>query len=210
MRRVALVLPVLAPVLPVLALSGCAGFGEFLDHTFSPPGANPNIPMADSLNVRRALGAPTDAAPLTAEPGNIWPGPQAPDPTLADIQSQQNTEESRGFPPTAVPGAQPGLPDHRQPRPLGSSTPPGDASPGLSMPAPGPTPPPPRTSVPGAGPQGRVIPTPSGPAVDTGGTSGYRQLGSPRGGSAIMVPNGNGTSTIIHPDGSVETVPTAR
>ena len=30
------------------------------------------------------------------------------------------------------------------------------------------------------------------------------------GGSTLVVPNGNGTSTIIHPDGSVETVPTPK
>ncbi len=29
-------------------------------------------------------------------------------------------------------------------------------------------------------------------------------------GQSIMVPNGNGTTTIIHPDGTIETVPTAK
>ena len=33
---------------------------------------------------------------------------------------------------------------------------------------------------------------------------------TPGGGSAIIVPNGNGTSTIIHSDGRIETVPTPR
>jgi len=26
----------------------------------------------------------------------------------------------------------------------------------------------------------------------------------------VVVPNGNGTSTVIHPDGTVETIPTPR
>lgn len=196
-------------VLPLVSLTGCTGFGEFLNHTTTLPGTNPNIPMADSLNVRRALGTETDAAPLAAEPGNIWPGPQGPDPTLADIQSEQGTENARGFPPTTVPGAQPGLPDHRQPRPLGSSTPPANLSPPLAPLAPAAPPPPPPSSSTPSSPTGHIVQTPRGPAVDTGGTSGYRQLNTPSG-SAIVVPNGNGTSTVIHQDGSVETIPTPR
>ncbi|MBC7801916.1 MAG: hypothetical protein H7Z10_14960, partial [Gemmatimonadaceae bacterium] len=71
-------------------------------------------------------------------------------------------------------------------------------------------PPGPQSTTPGPGPQGQVVQTPQGPAVDTGGTSGYRQLGGPGNVGGIMVPNGNGTSTIIRPDGSVQTVPTPR
>jgi ABC-type hemin transport system ATPase subunit len=32
----------------------------------------------------------------------------------------------------------------------------------------------------------------------------------PGGGSAIVVPNGNGTSTVIKSDGSIETIPTPK
>jgi len=39
----------------LLALPGCTGFGEFLAHTTSPPPANPNLPMADSENVRELV-----------------------------------------------------------------------------------------------------------------------------------------------------------
>jgi hypothetical protein len=59
-------------------------------------------------------------------------------------------------------------------------------------------------------PPGGVIQTPEGPGVDTGGTNSYRQLNTPRGPGAIVVPNGNGTSTVINPDGSVQTIPTPR
>ena len=194
----------------LLALSGCTGVGEFLDHTFSPPGTIPTLPMADSENVRRALGQPTEIEPLGPEPGNVWPRQQGPEPTLADIGRQQDSEEKRGFPATTVPGATPGLPAGRQPRPRGSSTPPGNASPAAGSLAPIGVQPPPPSSAGGRGPAGGVVNTPQGPAVDTGGTSGYRQLNTPRGPGAIMVPNGNGTSTIISPDGSVQTVPTPR
>jgi hypothetical protein len=54
------------------------------------------------------------------------------------------------------------------------------------------------------------VQTPQGPGVTTGGTSGYQTLTTPGGGTAIVVPNGNGTSTIIHSDGRIETVPTTR
>ena len=189
-------------------LTGCTGFGEFISHTFTPPGVNPNIPMADSENIRRALGQQSDIAPLQPEAGNVWPTPQGPEPTLADIQ-QQGNDTARGFAPTTVPGAEPGLPAGRQPRPRGSSTPPNDVQ-RLPPPSQTPTNPRPRSSVPGPGPQGQITPTPQGPAVDAGGTSSYRQLTTPRGPGAIMVPNGNGTSTIINPDGTVQTVPTPR
>jgi len=197
----------------LVMLPGCTGFGEFVNHAFTPPGRNPNLPMADSENVRRSLGQQIDVSPLTPEAGNVWPGPQAPDPTLNDVQRQQPGNESdRGFAPTTVPGAEPGLPAGRQPRPTprGSSTPPGSVESGLP-----PEPrigvrPPPQSSVPRAGPQGQVVQTPQGPAVDAGGTNSYRQLNAPNASGAIMVPNGNGTSTIINPNGTVQTIPTPR
>ena len=194
----------------VLLLPGCTGFGTFIEHTFTIPGVNPNLPRADSENVRRALGQPTEFDPLQPEPGNVWPAPQAPDPTLAEVQRNRGRESQRGFPPTTVPGAEPGLPAGRQPRPLGSSTPPGSTEPGVP---PLPTPsvqPRPRYTRPVAPPNGRIVQTPQGPAVDTGGTSGYRQLNGPAGPGAIMVPNGNGTSTVINPNGTVQTIPTPR
>ena len=92
----------------------------------------------------------------------------------------------------------------------GSSTPPGSTQPGLSsLPQPK-APPPINTTPPGQNPAGQVYQTPSGPAVTNGGTSGYQTTTTPGGGSAIIVPNGNGTSTIIHSDGKIETVPTPR
>ena len=47
-------------------------------------------------------------------------------------------------------------------------------------------------------------------AVPGGGTGAYRTVTLPDGTTGIIVPNGNGTSTIIRPDGSVETVATPK
>ncbi len=198
----------------LVLLPGCTGFGEFINHAFTLPGQNPNLPMTDSENIRRSLGQKIDMSPLTPEAGNVWPGPQAPEPTLTDMQRQQpGAEGARGFNQTTVPGAEPGLPAGRQPRPTsrGSSTPPGSVEPGLP-PAPqfGMRPQPPQSSAPGPGPQGQVVQTPQGPAVDAGGTSSYRQLNAPGASGSIMVPNGNGTSTIINPNGTIQTIPTPR
>ena len=194
----------------LLTLPGCTGTGEFLAHTFAPPPVNPNLPMADSENLRHALGQPAEFTPMMPEPGNVWPGPEGPEPTLADVAKQDGS--NTGAPSSTVPGATPGLPAGRQPRPAarGSSTPPGSVQGGPDGLQNGGVLPQPQSSVPSAGPQGRVVTTPQGPAVDTGGTSGYRSLTTPQGPGAIMVPNGNGTSTIINPNGTVQTVPTPR
>ena len=63
MRRTAL-------LASLLLLPGCTGFGTFLDHTFTFPGENPNLPMADSENVRRVLGQPPTISPMRPDAGN--------------------------------------------------------------------------------------------------------------------------------------------
>ena len=68
----------------------------------------------------------------------------------------------------------------------------------------------PNAPPPARNPAGQVVQTPGGPGVTTGGTSGYRTMTTPGGGSAIVVPNGNGTSTVIYSDGRIETIPTPR
>lgn len=178
-------------------LPGCTGTGEFLRHVHSPPPANPNAPSADSLNLRRALGATLEPEPLQAEAGNVWPEQQPQQrqvPTLVDLQ-QDPTGRGDG--------------SGRQPRPRGSSTPPGTPEAPPPLPRPGVPPPPPSATSP-RDPTGSVVQTPGGPGVDAGGTGSYRQLLTPRGPGAIVVPNGNGTSTVINPDGSVQIIPTPR
>lgn len=205
MRRFVLLVPL------VLVLPGCTGFGTFLTHAFSGPGRNPNRPAADSENVRRAYGNPEAVTPLLPDQGNVWPGPQGPDPTLTDIEQQQNNPQGSRGNITDVP-APPFLPN-RQPR--GSSTPPGpapQAPPGPRGVPPQPQPPPGATAAPPPGRfgPGGVVTTPGGNLNDAGGTNSYRQLTQPGGAGAIVVPNGNGTSTVISPDGGVQVIPTPR
>jgi hypothetical protein len=199
----------------LLALAGC---GEGYQAWYSPPfstGSNPNLPVMDSENMRRVQGMTANVQPLTPEPGDVWPGPIKPPPTLQDI-------EKLGTPgTTALPQVSPGsapAPSQSLYPPLPSQAPstmlPGQSSktgvPNIMAPnpmapnvsTPSQTPPPPA--------QGTSIPTLKGPGTITGGTSGYQTLTTPGGGQSIVVPNGNGTSTIIHPDGTVETVPTPK
>jgi hypothetical protein len=192
MRRSALLY--FATIVPGL-LSGCTGTGVFLDHTMTFWGENPNTPAGNSEMFQHLRGEPVAITPLVPEPGNIWPGPQKPDPSLQEIE-----KESGGTAPAVTGGGT----DHQQPRPTRPSAAPSVVEPGY---------------VPG-NPGGAPVQTPNGPAVDvTGGDQrlrGYRHLQTPPpnstpapGGKGILVPNGNGTSTLIGPDGSVTTVPTA-
>lgn len=75
-----------------LLLSGCgyagspvSGFGGFVGdtHTYH---LNPNAPPGQAENEKRVLGQEVAVAPLLPEPGEVWPGPPAPIPTLADVQ----------------------------------------------------------------------------------------------------------------------------
>lgn len=170
-------------------LAGCTGTGLFFDHTFQWFGNNPNAPAGNSQTFQRIRGEPVTIEPILPDAGNVWPGPQPPDPTLDQLARDQAAATQRGAPPT----------------------PPAT---GATVPRPGPQGPvasPPRGPV-ASGPQGLIVQTPSGPSVDVGGGGtgrGYRQLQSPTpAGSGILVPNGNGTSTLINPDGSIQTVPT--
>lgn len=229
MRRPALLFLVLA--LPLaFSLGGCTGFGTFLSHTFTPPSANPDLPQADAENVRRSLGQAAPVAPLVSESGNVWPEKAvlAATPTLSDLEKNPAARDQ--FAPTTVPGERPGLPAHHEPVPTGrptatppalpnvqpqrrrgSSTPPGSVEPGLAPAPASPLPPPAPGRQGGSPPPGRAVQLPGGVGVDTGGTSDYRTLTLPNGQpGAIVVPNGNGTSTVIGPDGSVSTVPTRR
>lgn len=178
----------------LLMLAGCGGgYTTWYNLPFTT-GSNPHLPPGDSENMRRAMGQTANVEPLTTEPGDVWPGPIKPPPTLQDLESQ--TGQPGQSPATLMP-------------PTGSGTPPGYTQPGLaplpSMPPAVSAMPAPSTSTPSIYQTGR------GPAVSTGGTSNYQTLTTPgQAGQSIVVPNGNGTSTVIHPNGTVETVPTPK
>jgi len=194
-----------------LLLTGC-GYNTWWNPPFTS-GYNPNMPPGDSENMRRVTGEEVDTPPLNPEPGDIWPGPVQAPPTLQDLE-QQGVQSGPEQPVPGSPegkGNAPAAPNIPPPPPTrGSSTSPGSIQPPAAQPQIRPAPPLATVPPPTQNPAGQVFQTQKGPGVTTGGTTGYQTLTTPGGGSAIVVPNGNGTSTIIHSDGSIETVPTPR
>ncbi len=191
MRRIAIAL------LPAL-LAGCAyvgdptaGLGKFAGDIFSWNG-NSNRPAIDSLNGRRVLGLPTDAEPLEVVPGDVWPGPLPPPRTVADFQREQGA-----MPPIDAPGRR------------GSSSPPQPLPPATPRPRAVPPAATPQAAIP-ATPRSRVLQTPAGPATTTVSSNGVETYILPDGRSGIVMPNANGTLTLIGPDGTTQTVPAPR
>ncbi len=163
---------------------------------------NPNQPPIDSDNISRARGIPVDTAPLLPEPGNVWPGPPRPEPTLQDVERLQNQAEPAATPPN------PTTPVAPHPQPRGSSAPPvplrpsnGPVSAAPPAPAPSYALPPPLTG---------VVQTPQGAAVITNTGNGVQTYTLPNGSSGRAISNGNGTVTLIGPDGAVQSVPAPR
>ncbi|HTW26305.1 MAG TPA: hypothetical protein VME92_04185 [Acetobacteraceae bacterium] len=207
MRRLVLLGPSLVGM--TLALAGCQGFGTFAGDTFSLPGTNPNEPIGASETIHRVEGAPVQVEPLTPEPGNMWPGPPPPMPTLGEVEREQGLNPSMPPPGTGV------LPPnygHTEPgvTPHGSSTPPGNVQPGLP-PLPNLPPISPEIPTPAVPESGQPVQTPNGPAITTGKSGNVQTVTPPGGGGqGILIPNGNGTSTLILPNGQVQTVPTPK
>ena len=195
-----------------LTLSGC-GYNTWWNPSFTG-GYNPNLPVSDSENMRRVLGQEPSVSPLTTEPGDIWPGPLAPAPTLKDLEATGGLTPQPEAPVPGSPlsrGTGCTLPVAESQRWQFYST--GKRPTSASPPQPAPplssyTSPPASPSA--HGPAGQVVQTPNGPVVTTGGGPGYQTTTTPGGGQSIIVPNGNGTSTVIHSDGRIETIPTPK
>jgi hypothetical protein len=165
----------------VLLLPGCAYFGDFLGDSLTYD-TNPNLPAGNAENMRRVRGqdSPTDA--LRTEPGNVWPTGVQTAPTLQELERDTNSQAA----PPPLPNLLPSTPGRRGAPP---------AMPSASAPSP-------------ASP---TIATPQGPAAPATGGPGYQQIApSPGQPGGIVIPNGNGTSTLIRPDGTVVTVPTPK
>lgn len=193
MRRIALLgLTLLLPACQNYVGSPFDGFGGFIADTQTFRGGA-NRPPGDAPNMLRVEGKDIEQEPLTPEPGNVWPGPIAPVPTLMELEHQQNPSE---FPTQPAPATR------------GSSTPPGPAW--TSPPGPVSRPATPLNLPPATPPATQVYQTPHGPAVGTQTGNGVQTYTDPRGGTGIVVPNGNGTSTMIGPDGAITTVPNPR
>ena len=200
----------------LLLLSGCTGFGHFIGdtHTFS---SNPNPPTGDSANMQRAYGGAGVQEAILPETGQVWPTAIPAMPTLADIQKQMNLNGNAApqlGPVPAGPGQMPNL--NTLPGMQGTPalpTVPGTgvgASPklpplsGMEPPVKAPYSPPPDLTMPKVG---TSVPTPQGPVTITGGTANYQTLAPINGqGGGILIPNGNGTSTLVMPNGTISTV----
>ena len=147
-----------------LALSGC-GYNTWWNPPFTS-GSNPNFPAGDSENMRRVVGEQVDSPALTPEPGDIWPGPLQPEPTLQDIERQG----LQSAPEQPVPGSPQFQGSsrpicRRRPRAAAVRRRPGSDQPGLT-PLPAPTPP---------------RPTDTDPARPQSGRSGLHHAAGSRG-----------------------------
>jgi len=176
-----------------LALSGCVGFGDFLENT-STYGTNPNKPMGDSLNMRRVQGQQAEAAPIMPQPGNVWPRGVDPLPTLMQDMDSAPPMRPAGNPRTSQSGGQPLPTVTAAPAAVTQTEPPEPPQAPLAA---------------AALPPQTVIPTASGPASVNARTDRYQTVATPAG-TAVLVPNGNGTATLMRADGTMETVPAPR
>jgi hypothetical protein len=197
----------------VLLLSGC-GYNTWWNAPFTT-GSNPNRPAVESENMRRVMGGRVAPVPLQPEAGDIWPGPTKPEPTLQQLEQSGSLTPEPEQPSLGSPlsrGTAPGQPPSLPPQgTAGSSTPPSSNQAGVVQSPP--VRPPGRPAAPAAiarGPAGQIVNTPTGTGVTTGGGAGYQTMTLPGGGTAIVVPNGNGTSTVIKPDGTIQTIPTPK
>jgi len=91
-----------------LALSGC-GYNTWSNAPFTT-GSNPNFPAGDSENLRRVTGEQVEMPVLMTEPGDVWPGPLPPEPTLQELEQQTGQQAQ---PEQPVPGS----PDYRNQAP---------------------------------------------------------------------------------------------
>ena len=191
---------------PLMLLTGCSGLGVFLDDTHDPT-LHVNRPIGNSESIRRVEDKQVAIAPLNTEAGNVWPGPIEPEPTLEDLQKMppKPLPDLYGATPPSIANVPtlviPTIPHHLQPRP-------GEDAGALTGPLPpagnvGPTPP-------VASPQGVITPTPQGNAVSTRNPSGIGQVNPSDKSLGIVVPNGDGTSTVIAPNGAISTIPTPK
>ncbi len=97
-------------LIAVGALAGCTSERQFAFDTLWPFG-NPNAPAATSETAQRALGHTPQVAVIQAQPGDVWPGPVQPMPTLSQVQANSNLPLGQGYTPSLPspypPGEQP-------------------------------------------------------------------------------------------------------
>ncbi|MUG81199.1 hypothetical protein [Commensalibacter melissae] len=75
-----------------LILSGCSGIDKFFDDTVSLPGNNPEAPEGYAENMQRVKGNMSIATtPLLPQSENIWPSRPPALPTLSDVASDDKS-----------------------------------------------------------------------------------------------------------------------
>lgn len=198
-----------------VGLSGCtraadsiAGLQGSLSGTYDRFGPNwggmrPVMPT-ESLTVQRVRGAGDPQEPLRPEPGDVWPGEEAPRATLANPEDVLRGEERRGITlndPIALPRSPRGSSGAFEQSPRAA---PAVISPIFEAPAL-----PPRANrTDGAPDSGQVFQSQQGPVTTTGGSGRVSTTISPQG-SGLAIRDG-ATTTLIGPGGNVQQVPTPR
>ncbi len=199
------------------AVNGMTNAGAAVGMPWGRMDANP---PEQSDTIARISGDVPPLASLRPEEGNVWPEQEGPRATLANPDAAMRN----------IPTYRPGELD-RMSAPAGRSTwqptdpPPVRAAPpglrGSSSPPPPPIqqveppranvyqPPPGANSPPPRRLEGRVIQTPSGPVTGTGGTDRVQSYITPGGGTGTLHNDGS-TTTLIGPNGQVQTMPTPR
>jgi len=176
---------VVLPATLLLLLAGCGTTTSPIDMPFGLGNTTANRPEPDGYTMRRVLGAEDDVAPLQTEPGNVWPGAEAPRRSVFEPEEPRQrprTQRGSSTPPTANTRQDPDL---RIPAQRGARAAP-----------------PARTGV------GQAVNVPDAPgSTTTGGTANYQTYQTPGGGSGVTIPNTDGTMTVIGSDGQVRTVP---
>lgn len=201
------------------ATDGIANAGASIGAPWGRP--RPDVPE-DSVTIARLSGRPVQMAPLRPEEGDVWPAPEAPRSTLANpdaamrgIPTYRPGEFDRPSAPAGRSQWQPTDPPNPAPLPPGLRSGASGPAPRLDPqpPIPGPqavAPPLPNASAPPARrADGRVILTPQGSAVTSGGTDRIQSYTTPGGGTGTAVIDGN-TTTLFDATGRVQTVPTQR
>ncbi len=145
--------------------------------------SNPNRPQPESDNIRRVMGQPVDAEPLTSETGNIWPAMPRREPTAMELE--------KAPPAGAKPPAKPVAMAPAAPAPVAA---PAVAPVATIAPA---------TTI----ANGASLATPNGNAILTTGANGVLTYTLPNGSTGRAINNGNGTMTLIGADGQVMSVP---
>ena len=190
-------------VLPtVLFLGGCSGLGKFFGDTITLPGMNPNLPYGTSENIDRSRGQKFDEAPILPESGNVWPGPPQPLPTLTDVSRQQGNGLGGNGLGGNLQGGIPGLGG-----PSGNNGPALRDGGSMSM---GESDSVARGALPAPDNLSGADSFAGGGTLDNNGPGNgappSRTRAAPAQGTPIIIPNGDGTSTVISPDGTVKTV----